>query len=73
MVVKPLEWLVRGPKGWAQPALKVRGREYLRIIYGPEYTEPANLKPPALCAASAPKEAWPCGNSPSAWRDYSAS
>ncbi len=43
MVVKPLEWLVRGAKGWAQPALKVRGREYLRIIYGPEYTQPANL------------------------------
>ena len=43
MVVKPLEWLVRGPKGWAQPALKVRGREYLRIIYGPEYTERTNL------------------------------
>ena len=43
MVVKPLEWVVRGPKGLVQPALKVRGREYLRIIYGPEYTEPANL------------------------------
>jgi protein phosphatase len=27
-----------------QPALKTRGREYLRIIYGPEYTEPANLE-----------------------------
>jgi protein phosphatase len=26
-----------------QPGVKVRGREYLRIIYGPEYTEPANL------------------------------
>ena len=26
-----------------QPGLKVRGREYLRIIYGPDYTEPANL------------------------------
>ena len=43
MVVKPLEWVVRGPKGLVQPALKVRGREYLRIIYGPEYTEPINL------------------------------
>jgi hypothetical protein len=29
--------------GLSQPALKVRGREYLRIIYGPEYTEPQNL------------------------------
>ncbi|MBB6049268.1 polynucleotide kinase-phosphatase [Armatimonas rosea] len=26
-----------------QPAVKVRGREYLRIIYGPEYTDPAHL------------------------------
>jgi protein phosphatase len=43
MVVKPADGLVRGPKGIAQPGLKVRGREYLRIIYGPDYTEPANL------------------------------
>lgn len=38
MVVKPLDWLNRGRKGLVQPAVKVRGREYLRIIYGPEYT-----------------------------------
>jgi protein phosphatase len=44
MVVKPLEFLVRGKKGYVQPALKVRGREYLRIIYGPEYTLPENLE-----------------------------
>ncbi|HLK56128.1 MAG TPA: hypothetical protein VKU00_06175, partial [Chthonomonadaceae bacterium] len=44
MVVKPRDFLVRGPKGLAQPAVKVRGREYLRIIYGPEYTEPQNLE-----------------------------
>ena len=43
MVVKPAGGLVRGPKGLAQPGLKVRGREYLRIIYGPDYTEPRNL------------------------------
>jgi protein phosphatase len=43
MVVKPLDVVVRGRRGLAQPALKVRGREYLRIIYGPEYTEPENL------------------------------
>ncbi len=43
MVVKPLEFVVRGRRGLAQPALKTRGREYLRIIYGPEYTEPDNL------------------------------
>lgn len=43
MVVKPIDGLVQGKKGWAQPAIKCRGREYLRIIYGPTYTEPANL------------------------------
>lgn len=42
-VVKPEQNLTRGSKGLVQPGVKVRGREYLRIIYGPEYTEPANL------------------------------
>ncbi|MFF2620730.1 polynucleotide kinase-phosphatase [Oerskovia jenensis] len=44
MVVKPLANLVRGPKGIVQPGLKVRGREYLRIIYGPEYTQEQHLE-----------------------------
>jgi protein phosphatase len=44
MVVKPEANLVRGRKGLVQPGLKVRGREYLRIIYGPDYTEPGNLE-----------------------------
>ncbi len=44
MVVKPMANVVRGRKGWAQPGIKVRGREYLRIIYGPDYTDPANLE-----------------------------
>lgn len=44
MVVKPFANLVRAQKGWAQPGIKVRGREYLRIIYGPDYTEPENLE-----------------------------
>jgi protein phosphatase len=44
MVVKPAANLVRTGKGMAQPGLKVRGREYLRLIYGPDYTEPANLE-----------------------------
>lgn len=43
MVVKPLEFVTRGRRGLVQPAVKCRGREYLRIIYGPEYTEPQNL------------------------------
>jgi protein phosphatase len=44
MVVKPAANLMRGKRGLVQPGLKVRGREYLRIIYGPDYTEPANLE-----------------------------
>lgn len=43
MVVKPLEFVARGRRGLIQPAVKCRGREYLRIIYGPEYTLPENL------------------------------
>ncbi|MEY9964581.1 protein phosphatase [Streptacidiphilus sp. MAP12-16] len=44
MVVKPLDSLVRPDGGrLVQPGVKVRGREYLRIIYGPDYTLPANL------------------------------
>jgi protein phosphatase len=44
MVVKPFEFVTKGRKGLAQPAVKVRGREYLRIIYGPEYTLPEHLE-----------------------------
>ncbi|MGW6237955.1 polynucleotide kinase-phosphatase [Streptomyces sp. NPDC055094] len=45
MVVKPLQALVRdGKNRLVQPGVKVRGREYLRIIYGPEYTRPDNLQ-----------------------------
>ncbi len=43
MVVKPVDALVRGAKGLVQPGVKCRGPEYLRLIYGPDYTEPANL------------------------------
>jgi protein phosphatase len=44
MVVKPWEFVSKGRKGLAQPAVKVRGREYLRIIYGPDYTLIDNLE-----------------------------
>ena len=44
MVVKPAAFVARGKKGLVQPGVKVRGREYLRIIYGPEYTDPKNLE-----------------------------
>ncbi|MBV7695695.1 polynucleotide kinase-phosphatase [Streptomyces sp. TRM70350] len=44
MVVKPLGAVVRTEQGrLVQPGIKCRGREYLRIIYGPEYTRPDNL------------------------------
>ncbi len=43
MVVKPLANLVRHQGRLVQPGLKVRGRDYLRIIYGPDYTEPQHL------------------------------
>ena len=44
MVVKPIDFIARGRHGLAQPAVKCRGREYLRIIYGPEYTMDENLQ-----------------------------
>ncbi len=44
MVVKPLDGIVPGRRGPVQPGVKVRGREYLRIIYGPEYTAPDNIE-----------------------------
>ncbi|HLH02151.1 MAG TPA: polynucleotide kinase-phosphatase [Bryobacteraceae bacterium] len=43
MVVKPMSFVQRGRKDLVQPAIKCRGREYLRIIYGPEYTLEENL------------------------------
>lgn len=43
MVVKPAQWVARGTKGLVQPAIKCRGKEYLRIIYGPDYDSAANL------------------------------
>lgn len=39
MVVKPLDFICRRGGALLQPALKCRGREYLRIIYGPEYLD----------------------------------
>ena len=43
MVVKPWDFVAHNDKGLVQPAVKCRGREYLRIIYGPEYTAEENL------------------------------
>ena len=44
LVVKPAAFLEKGAKGYAQPAVKVRGKDYLRIIYGPDYDVPANIE-----------------------------
>lgn len=44
MVVKPVDFTVMGKRGLMQPGIKCRGREYLRIIYGPEYTVHENLE-----------------------------
>jgi protein phosphatase len=43
MVVKPIDFIARGRKGLAQPGIKCRGREYLRLIYGPEYVDPGQI------------------------------
>jgi protein phosphatase len=43
MVVKPLAFTARGRKGLVQPCIKCRGREYLRIIYGPAYADPSQI------------------------------
>lgn len=44
MVVKPYDFLARNSKGLIQPAIKCRGKEYLRIIYGPDYDTPKHLE-----------------------------
>lgn len=44
MVVKPMQFIVQGNRGIVQPAVKCRGQEYLRIIYGVEYSAPENLQ-----------------------------
>ncbi len=44
IVMKPFDFLTRGERGIVQPALKVRGAEYLRVVYGPEYAFPQHLE-----------------------------
>ncbi len=44
MVVKPWHNLVKAKRGWVQPGIKVRGREYLRLVYGPDYLAETNLE-----------------------------
>jgi protein phosphatase len=54
MVVKPFDYIATDEKGLLQPAVKCRGPEYLRIIYGPEYLLSGNL--PRLKARSLGKK-----------------
>jgi protein phosphatase len=44
MVIKPASFIASGKRGMVQPAMKVRGRAYLRIIYGPDYDLPENIE-----------------------------
>lgn len=44
IVIKPETFTARNKGKLIQPAIKVRGRKYLRIIYGMDYLEPANLE-----------------------------
>ena len=44
MVVKPRDVIERTGTRLSQPGIKCRGREYLRIIYGPEYSSPAQIE-----------------------------
>ena len=44
MVVKPLEYIPQSKGRTIQPAMKCRGSEYLRIIYGPEYDASENIE-----------------------------
>ena len=44
MVLKPTAFIIPGKKGVMQPAMKVRGRDYLRIIYGPDYDMAENIE-----------------------------
>ncbi|SDZ56251.1 polynucleotide kinase-phosphatase [Evansella caseinilytica] len=44
IVIKPEAFIAKEKNKLLQPAIKVRGRNYLRIIYGMDYLEPENLR-----------------------------
>src|SRR5205823_13080729 len=72
MVVKPMDFVARGTRGLVQPAVKCRGVEYLRIIYGP--TTPRRPTWSACGRAGWGRSAhWRFGSSPLASRRWSAS
>ncbi|MCC5978460.1 MAG: polynucleotide kinase-phosphatase [Salinarimonas sp.] len=43
LVIKPDAFIVQDGARLVQPAMKVRGRDYLRLVYGPDYDMPDNL------------------------------
>ena len=53
-----------------QPGIKCRGREYLRIIYGPDYTEPGEPGAAARRGPWATSGRWRCASTRSAWRRW---
>jgi hypothetical protein len=44
IVIKPEIFITKHGRHMVQPAIKVRGRKYLHIIYGIDYLQPDNLK-----------------------------
>lgn len=44
IVIKPNDFLIKCDRGIIQPAMKVRGQDYLRIIYGPDYDLTENIE-----------------------------
>ena len=67
MVVKPAANFTQGRRGVVQPGLKVRGRECLRITYGPDYTGRSTSSGCAT-ATSGARAASPSAGTPSGWR-----
>ena len=73
MVVKPRDVVASGRRGLVQPGVKCRGREYLRIIYGPEYTDARAARRGCASAGSATSARWRCASSRSGSKPSSAS
>lgn len=71
MVVKPYAGYVRTGRVPVQPGLKVRGAEYLRIIYGPDYLEPDNLVR-LKRRTWAPSVDWRSASTSLGWRPWAA-
>ncbi len=44
VVIKPMQYIIKNNRGIIQPAMKCRGQEYLRTVYGLEYSTPENMK-----------------------------